>query len=146
MAGSSIQNKMDTSIQRLSSGHRINAAKDDVAGMQISMRLNADIKGLEQASKNAADVQSLIDTAEGSMKESTSILLRVRELAVQSANGTISEQDRAVLDDEAQALLTEIDRIASQTSWGGTKLLDGTFSNRNMVVGSYAPASNQLST
>ena len=99
LAVSSIENKIDTSIQRLSSGQSINAAKDDVAGMQISMRLNADIKGLEQASKNAADVQSLIDTAEGSMKESTSILLRVRELAVQSANGTISEQDRAVLDD-----------------------------------------------
>ncbi len=145
LAGSSIQNKIDTSIQRLSSGQRINAAKDDVAGMQISMRLNADIKGLEQASKNAANVQSLIDTAESSMKESTSILLRVRELAVQSANGTISEQDRAVSDDEAQALIKEIDRIASQTSWGGTKLLEGTFSNRNMVVGSYAPASNQLS-
>ena len=135
MAGSSIQNKIDTSIQRLSSGQRINAAKDDVAGMQISMRLNADIKGLEQASKNAADVQSLIDTAEGSMKESTSILLRVRELAVQSANGTSSAEDRAALDNEVQVLLKANDRIASKTSWAGIKLLDGTFSNRNMMIG-----------
>ena len=135
LTGASIQNKIDTSIQRLSSGQRINAAKDDVAGMQISTRLNAEIKGLEQASKNAADVQSLIDTAEGSMKEITSILLRARELAVQSANGTSSAEDRAALDNEVQVLLKENDRIASETSWAGIKLLDGTFSNRNMMIG-----------
>ena len=79
LTGASIQNKIDTSIQRLSSGQRINAAKDDVAGMQISTRLNAEIKGLEQASKNAADVQSLIDTAEIASQQIESNLLRVRE-------------------------------------------------------------------
>ena len=145
MAGSSIQNKIDRSIERLSSGQKINAAKDDVAGVGISTRLNAEIKGLEQASRNAADAQSLIDTAEGSIKESTSIFLRIRELAMQSANGITLAEDRAALNNEAQILLRENDRIASQTSWAGVKLLDGTFSNKNIFIGNGTSASDQLS-
>ncbi len=102
MTGVSVQRDIDVSIQRLSSGQRINAAKDDVAGIQISMRLNAEIKGLEQASRNAADAQSLLDTAEGALQEVETHLLRMRELTVQAQNGTISDADKSALNQEVQ--------------------------------------------
>ena len=94
LTGASVQRDIDVSIQRLSSGRRINAAKDDVAGVQISTRLNAEIKGLEQASRNAADAQSLLDTASEAINVAKKEVLRVRELAVQAANGVLSSSDR----------------------------------------------------
>ncbi len=145
VTGTSSQDRIDTSIERLSTGKRINAAKDDAAGLSISTRLTAEIRGLNQATRNAADAQGLLDTAEASIKESSSLFLRVRELAVQSANGTTSAEDRAALDNEVQILLKENDRIASRTSWAGVKLLDGTFSNRKMMIGNGTSASDQLS-
>ena len=138
MAGSSIQNKIDTSIQRLSSGHRINAAKDDAGGVQISSRLNAEIKGLEQASKNAADAQSLIDTASVAIKEAKQNVLRIRELAVQAANGTLSSAERAAINLEVKQNIYSIDSIASNTAWSGKTLLDGSFSNMQIQTGSKA--------
>ncbi len=138
MAGSSIQNKVDTSIQRLSSGHRINAAKDDTGGVQISSRLNAEIKGLEQASKNAADAQSLINTASVAIKEAKQNVLRIRELAVQAANGTLSSAERAAINLEVKQNIYSIDSIASNTAWSGKTLLDGSFSNMQIQTGSKA--------
>ena len=134
LTGASIQNKIDTSIQRLSSGQRINAAKDDVAGMQISTRLNAEIKGLEQASKHAADAQSLLDTAEGALREVEAHLLRIRELTVQSRNGTLSDTDKATLHNEAQQRIAAIDSISTNTSSGGINLLDGTFKDKSFQI------------
>ncbi len=136
MAGYSIQNKIDTSIQRLSSGQRINAAKDDVAGVQISTRINAEIKGLEQASRNAADAQSLLDTAESAMQNSVSKLLRIKELSIRSANGTLNSNDIDAIKLEVTQNIYSIDSIASNTAWGGKKLLDGTLSNMQMQIGS----------
>ena len=144
ITGTSSQDRIDMSIERLSTGKRVNAAKDDAAGLSISTRLTAEIMGLNQATRNAADAQGLLDTAEASMKESTSLFLRVRELAVQSANGTTSAADRAALDNEVQVLLKENDRIASQTSWAGVNLLDGTFSNRKMMIRNSTSTSDQL--
>ena len=136
MAGSSIQNKIDTSIQRLSSGQRINAAKDDVAGLQISTRLNAEIKGLEQASRNAADAQSLLDTASAAIKEVKQNVLRIRELAIQAANGAMSSIERASINLEVKENIYSIDSIASNTAWAGQTLLDGTFSSMQVQLGS----------
>ncbi len=136
MAGSSIQNKIDTSIQRLSSGQRINAAKDDVAGVQISTRLNAEIKGLEQASRNAADAQSLLDTASAAIKEVKQNVLRIRELAIQAANGTMPSIERASINLEVKENIYSIDSIASNTAWAGETLLDGTFSSMQIQLGS----------
>ncbi len=136
MAGPSIQNKIDTSIQRLSSGQRINAAKDDVAGIQISTRLNAEIKGLEQASRNAADAQSLLDTAESAMQNSVSKLMRIKELSIRSANQTLNSNDIDAIKLEVTQNIYSIDSIASNTAWGGKKLLDGTLSNMQMQIGS----------
>ena len=138
MAGSSIQNKIYTSIQRLSSGHRINAAKDDTGAVQISTRLNAEIKGLEQASKNAADAQSLVDTASVAIKEAKQNVLRIRELAVQAANGTLSSAERAAINLEVKQNIYSIDSIASNTAWSGKTLLDGSFSNMQIQTGSKA--------
>ena len=136
VAGTSVQRDIDVSIQRLSSGRRINAAKDDVAGVQISTRLNAEIKGLEQASRNAADAQSLLDTASEAIKDAKKEVLRVRELAVQAANGVLSSSDRAAINTEIKQRIDSIDRIALNTSWAGKKLLDGTFSTVPIQIGS----------
>ena len=138
MTGASVQRDIDVSIQRLSSGQRINAAKDDVGGVQISSRLNAEIKGLEQASKNAADAQSLIDTASVAIKEAKQNVLRIRELAVQAANGTLSSAERAAINLEVKQNIYSIDSIASNTAWGGKTLLDGSFSNMQIQTGSKA--------
>jgi flagellin len=123
------QNLIDKAMERLSTGKRINYAKDDAAGSAIAVRLTAEIQGLAVASRNAADGQSLLDTAEGALQETQTLLMRLRELAVQSSNGTLTTSDRGALDAEVQALEAEITRISDTTSWGGIKLLDGSLSD-----------------
>ncbi len=132
------QSSLTTSLQRLSSGLRINSAKDDAAGLAISERFTAQIRGLIQAARNANDGISLAQTAEGSLKEVSNNLQRIRELAVQSANATNSASDRAALQTEVAQLIAEVDRVAQQTTFNGTKLLDGTFSNKSFQVGANA--------
>ena len=127
-----------TSMQRLSSGMRINSAKDDAAGLQISNRLTSQINGLGVAQRNANDGISMAQTAEGAMQESTNILQRMRELALQSANGSNSAADRSALQKEVAALQTELTRIAETTSFGDTQLLDGTFGTKSFQVGANA--------
>ena len=129
-------NALNVSIQRLSTGSRINSAKDDAAGLQISNRLTSQINGLDVAAKNANDGISIAQTAEGAMQESTNIMQTMREKALQSANGTNSADDRAAIQKEVSALSTELDRIANTTSFGGQKLLDGSFGSRALQVGS----------
>jgi len=127
-----------TSMQRLSSGMRINSAKDDAAGLQISNRLTSQINGLGVAQRNANDGISMAQTAEGAMQESTNILQRMRELALQSANGSNSASDREALQKEVGQLQTELTRIANTTSFGDTQLLDGSFGTRSFQVGANA--------
>ncbi len=127
-----------TSMERLSSGMRINSAKDDAAGLQISNRLTSQINGLGVAQRNANDGISMAQTAEGAMQESTSILQRMRDLALQSANGSNSAADREALQKEVVQLQTELTRIAETTSFGDTQLLDGTFGTRSFQVGANA--------
>ena len=124
-----------TSLQRLSSGLRINSAKDDAAGLAISERMTTQIRGMNVAMRNANDGVSLAQTAEGSLDSVSSALQRIRELAVQSANATNSASDRSALDAEAQQLKSEIDRVATQTNFNGVKLLDGSFTNQTFQVG-----------
>jgi len=121
-------NALSTSYERLSSGKRINSAADDSAGLQIASRLTAQVNGLNQGSRNANDGISLAQTAEGALDEVTNTLQRMRTLAVQSANGSNSAADRTALNTEFTELEAEITRIASQTSFGGVALLDGTYS------------------
>lgn len=129
------QNSLSTALQRLSSGLRINSAKDDAAGLAISERMTAQIRGMNQAARNANDGISLAQTAEGALVEIGNNLQRIRELAVQSANATNSEDDRDALQKEVDALVAEIDRVANQTSFNGTKLLDGSFASQVFQVG-----------
>ncbi|MBB4593553.1 flagellin [Xanthomonas cannabis] len=129
---------MSTSIQRLSSGLRINSAKDDAAGLAISERFTTQIRGLDVASRNANDGISLAQTAEGAMVEIGSNLQRIRELSVQSSNATNSQTDRDALNSEVKQLTAEIDRVANQTNFNGTKLLDGSFSGALFQVGADA--------
>ncbi len=129
------QSALNTSLQRLSSGLRINSAKDDAAGLAISERFTTQIRGLNQASRNANDAISLSQTAEGALAEVGNNLQRIRELAIQSANATNSASDRAALDLEVQQRLAEIDRISTQTSFNGQKVLDGTFGSAQFQVG-----------
>ena len=129
------QNELSTSLERLSSGLRINSAKDDAAGLAISERFTAQIKGLNQGARNANDGISLAQTAEGALKEVTNNLQRIRELAVQSANATNSTSDRTALQAEVTALVSEIDRVAEKASFNGIKLLDGTFTSKAFQVG-----------
>ena len=132
------QNSQATAIQRLSSGLRINSSKDDAAGLAISERFTTQIRGLSQAARNAQDAVSLSQTAEGALASVGSNLQRMRELAVQSANGTNSSGERDALQLEFNQLREEINRIASQTAFAGVKLLDGTFTNVGFQVGSNA--------
>ncbi|BDS31200.1 MULTISPECIES: flagellin [Aeromonas] len=118
---------LDTSYTRLASGLRINSAKDDAAGLQISNRLTSQINGLDQGNRNANDGISVAQTAEGAMDEVTSMLQRMRSLAQQSANGSNNADDRVALQQEYSQLMTEIDRVASDTTFGGQKLLDGNY-------------------
>ncbi|WP_115561989.1 flagellin [Xanthomonas arboricola] len=129
---------MSTSIQRLSSGLRINSAKDDAAGLAISERFTTQIRGLDVASRNANDGISLAQTAEGAMVEIGSNLQRIRELSVQSSNATNSATDRDALNSEVKQLTAEIDRVANQTNFNGTKLLNGDFSGALFQVGADA--------
>ncbi len=124
-----------TSLQRLSSGMRINSAKDDAAGLAISQRFTTQIRGMDQAARNANDGISLSQTAEGAMSEIGNNLQRIRELAVQSRNATNSNSDRQALNAEAEQLKSEINRVAGQTNFNGVKLLDGTFQNQAFQVG-----------
>ena len=123
------------SMERLSSGLRINRSGDDAAGLAISESLKSDIRALQQASRNAADGISLVQTAEGSLDEVNNILLRLRELAEQSATETLGEEERTYLDAEFQELLDEINRISATAEFNGIKLLDGTSSTVNFQVG-----------
>ena len=127
--------QLATSLQRLSSGLRINSAKDDAAGLAISSRMTTQINGLTQAARNANDGISLAQTTESALQEVTNNLQRIRELAVQSANATNSDSDRAALDQEVQQRLAEVNRIATQTSFNGRKVLDGSFGNATFQVG-----------
>jgi flagellin len=129
------QSAVALSLQRLSSGLRINSARDDAAGLAISERLSAQIRGLNQAARNANDGISLAQTAEGALGEIGNNLQRIRELAVQARNATLSASDRAALQTEAAALRDEIQRVASTTAFNGVKLLDGTFTNMAFQVG-----------
>ena len=124
-------NSLDTTYKRLASGLRINSAKDDAAGLQISNRLTSQINGLEQGNRNAQDGISYAQTAEGAMDEMTTMFQRVRTLALQSANGTNSDKDRTALQEEVTSLCSEIDRIANDTTFAGKKLLVGTNSAKS---------------
>lgn len=140
------QSSLNTSLTRLSSGLRINSAKDDAAGLAISERMTSQIRGLNQAVRNANDGISLSQTAEGALGEIGNNLQRIRELAVQSANATNSASDRASLQAEASQLTAEITRVASQTQFNGTNLLDGSFLNQNFQVGANANQTISIST
>ncbi len=134
----SSQSSLATSLQRLSSGLRINSAKDDAAGLAISERMSSQVKGLTVAARNANDGISLSQTAEGALQTIGDNLQRVRELSVQSANATNSQSDRDALQAEVEQLVSEIDRVANQTSFNGTKLLDGSFTSKLFQVGADA--------
>ena len=134
----SSQTDLSTSLERLSSGLRINSAKDDAAGLAISERFTAQIKGLNQGVRNANDGISLAQTAEGALKEVTSNLQRIRELSVQSANATNSASDRTALQAEVAQLVAEIDRVSSKTQFNGISLLDGSFTSKAFQVGANA--------
>jgi flagellin len=132
-AASSVNKSMEVSMERLSTGKRINAAADDAAGVAISSRLEAEQRGLSQAIRNAMDAQSLIDTAEGAHAEIENLLQRMRELVVQAQNGTNSSADLTALKKETDAIIDEISNIAGTTSWAGITLTDGTYSTTGLV-------------
>lgn len=124
-----------TSMERLSSGYKINSAKDDAAGLQISNRLNAQSRGLDVAVRNANDGISIAQTAEGAMSETSNILQRMRDLSLQAANGSNSKSERSAIQEEVRALNDELNRIAETTSFGGNKLLNGTFATKSFQIG-----------
>jgi flagellin len=134
-----------TAMERLSSGIRINSAKDDAAGLAISTRMTANIRGLNAAIRNANDGISLTQTAEGSLSSIGDNLQRIRELAVQSANTGNNESDRAALNTEARQLVSEIDRIANNSQFNGIKLLDGSFQNQSLQVGAGNEMNDRIS-
>jgi len=129
---------LDVSLQRLSTGFRINSAKDDAAGLQISNRLSAQVSGLNVATRNANDGISLAQTAEGALQQSTNILQRMRDLSLQSANGSNGSSERKALNQEVSQLKNELDRISNTTTFGGKKLLDGSFGTAAFQVGAAA--------
>ncbi len=135
---SNTQSDMATAMQRLSSGLRINSAKDDAAGLAITDRMTSQIRGLNQAVRNANDAISLTQTAEGAMQESTNILQRMRELAIQSANDTNSDSDRANIQKEVSQLQQELNRISDTTTFNGKNILDGSFTSGKFHVGAFA--------
>lgn len=139
-------NGLNTALQRLSSGLRINSAKDDAAGLAISERFSAQIRGLNQAQRNSNDGISLSQTAEGALQSSGDVLQRIRELAVQSSNATNSASDRKALQQEVGALTAELDRIAKTTEFNGSKLLDGSFGSATFQVGANAGQTIQATT
>jgi len=129
---------LQTAMQRLSSGLRINSAKDDAAGLAVAVRMNSQIKGLSQAVRNANDAVSLVQTGEGAIDEMTNALQRIRELAVQSANASNTALDRSATDKEVQQLIQEVDRIAAQTQFNNQTLLDGTLGSKAFQIGANA--------
>lgn len=143
---STSQSALSTSLQRLSSGMRINSAKDDAAGLAISERFTSQIRGLDQAKRNANDGVSLLQTAEGSLQSTGDILQRVRELSVQSANATNSAGDRKAIQAEVGQLLSEADRISQTSEFNGMKLLDGSFGSASFQVGANAGQTIQATT
>jgi len=124
---------LDSAMEKLSSGSRINYAKDDAAGLALAKRIEKEVQGLAVASRNAADAQSMLDTADGALGETHNLLLRMRELAVQSSNGTLQSSDRTALDAEFEQLKSEVDRIDTNTKWAGTTLFDG--NNKSFQIG-----------
>jgi len=138
------QNMGNEALERLSSGLRINSAKDDAAGLAIATKFDAQIRGLTVAQRNANDGISLAQTAEGALDEVTNNLQRIRELAVQSANATNSDEDRLALNDEVTARKAEIDRIGKVTEFNGINLLDGSFSSQNFQVGANNTSSDRI--
>lgn len=138
--------KLQKSLERLSSGLRINRAADDAAGLAITSKMRAEVKGMAQAVRNANDGISLIQTAEGSLEEIYNILSRIRELAEESANGTLSQKDRDLIDTEYKELYKEIDRIASVAEFNGKKLLDGSISSTgiSLQVGIHNTANDKI--
>ena len=130
-----VTGKLQGNFARLASGQRIASASDDAAGLAISERMRSQIRSYSVASRNAQDGLSLAQTAEGAMEELSNIVTRMRELAMQSANGTYSQEDRDVLEEEFVALYTEIDRVATDSEFNGNNLLDGTFATVNIQVG-----------
>jgi flagellin len=144
-AASSVNRDMETSMARLSTGLRINSARDDAAGVAIASRLSSEIRGTDQAIRNAMDGQALIDTAEGGHKEIENILQRMREIAIQSANDTNDDSDRDNLNAEMKALTTEIDRAASVTTWAGQTMMSSTGSSFSFQVGTATGGKNQIS-
>jgi flagellin len=143
---STSSSSLTTSLQRLSSGLRINSAKDDAAGLAISERFTSQIRGLDQAKRNANDGVSMLQTAEGTLQSTGDILQRVRELAVQSANATNSAGDRKAIQSEVGQLLSEADRIAQTSEFNGLKLLDGSFGTATFQVGANAGQTIQATT
>ncbi|MEF8752461.1 MAG: flagellin [Accumulibacter sp.] len=142
----SSQNSLASSLQRLSSGLRINSAKDDAAGLAISARMTSQINGLNQASRNANDGISLAQTAEGGLQSVTESLQRMRELAVQASNATNTATDRAALQQEVDQLVQQINTVASQTAFNGVKLLDGTFNSQSFQIGANTGEQISIST
>ncbi len=130
---------MDMAMIRLSSGKRINSAKDDAAGIQVAIRMEAEINGLASSTRNANDAQAAVDTAEGALAEVHTLLLRMREIAVSAANDTNTDADRDSLQIEVGALETEITRIGSSTTWGGINLLNGAFSKGSTITFQLGP-------
>ncbi|EGQ8445204.1 flagellin [Vibrio alginolyticus] len=135
---------LNQSMERLSSGMRINSAKDDAAGLQISNRLQSQMRGLDVAVRNANDGISIMQTAEGAMNEVTNIMQRMRDLSLQSANGSNSKAERTALQEEVSALNDELSRIAETTSFGGRKLLNGTFGTSSFQIGATAGEAVQI--
>jgi len=136
--------KLGKSLEKLSSGLRINRAGDDAAGLAISESLKSEIRALQQAGRNANDGISMVQTAEGSLDEISGIAIRLRELAEQAANGTLGQNERQFLDDEFQALTSEIDRIAATTEFNGTKLIDGSGGAVAIQVGTGSTADDRI--
>jgi flagellin len=132
---SSVTDRLGGNYRRLSTGLRISTAADDAAGLAISERLRAQVRSLDQAKRNANDGISFVQTAEGALNEVSSILVRLRELAIQSANGSVSNQDKETLDEEFQSLISEVNRIGQSTEFNGIKLLDGSSSSVSFQVG-----------
>ncbi|KOO07040.1 flagellin [Vibrio hepatarius] len=135
---------MQKSMERLSSGYKINSARDDAAGLQISNRLTSQSRGLDMAVKNANDGISIAQTAEGAMNETTNILQRMRDLALQSSNGSNSRSERVAIQEEVTALNDELNRIAETTSFGGNKLLNGNFGSKSFQIGASSGEAVQL--
>ena len=132
---STVTNRLSGNFRRLSTGLRISTAADDAAGLAISERLRSQVRSLEQAKRNANDGIPLVQTAEGALNEVSSILVRLRELAIQSSNGSVSDQDKSTLNEEFSSLVAEVNRIGASTEFNGIKLLDGSSSSVSFQIG-----------